>query len=129
MDSRWRSVRSQRSSLLAAGRAVAQLETEFPSDADVLYVAANFHMKAWNDAIYRMYRKAPASYRVDQLSAEVFETQGKYAEAIAEYRKRHRKESEGHQSALIAWAARCCCNRTIPRRWSRRARSSKRNWR
>ncbi len=44
-------------------------------------------MKAWNDAIYRMYQKAPASYRVDQLSAEVFETQGKYPEAIAEYRK------------------------------------------
>jgi tetratricopeptide (TPR) repeat protein len=34
-----------------------------------------------------MYQKAPASYRVDQLSAEVFETQGKYTEAIAEYRK------------------------------------------
>jgi Tfp pilus assembly protein PilF len=66
---------------------VAQLEKEFPKDADVLYVSASFHMKAWNDAIYRMYRDAPASYRVDQLSAEVFETQGKFAEAIAEYKK------------------------------------------
>jgi tetratricopeptide (TPR) repeat protein len=71
----------------AAGRTVAQLESEFPSDADVLYVAANYHMKAWNDAIYRMYQKAPSSWRVDQLSAEVFETQGKYTEAIAEYQK------------------------------------------
>jgi tetratricopeptide (TPR) repeat protein len=71
----------------AAGRTVAQLESEFPSDADVLYVAANYHMKAWNDAIYRMYQKAPSSWRVDQLSAEVFETQGKYPEAIAEYQK------------------------------------------
>jgi tetratricopeptide (TPR) repeat protein len=44
-------------------------------------------MKAWNDAIYRMYQKVPSSYRVDELSAEVFETQGKYAEAVAEYRK------------------------------------------
>jgi tetratricopeptide (TPR) repeat protein len=70
-----------------AGPIVAQLEKEFPTDADVLYVAANYHMKAWNDAIYRMYQKAPSSYRVDQLSAEVFETQGKYTEAIAEYRK------------------------------------------
>ncbi len=70
-----------------AGAVVAPLEKEFPADADVLYVSANYHMKAWNDAIYRMYQKAPASYRVDQLSAEVFETQGKYAEAIAEYRK------------------------------------------
>lgn len=70
-----------------AGAIVAQLEKEFPADADMLYVSANYHMKAWNDAIYRMYQKAPSSYRVDQLSAEVFETQGKYTEAIAEYRK------------------------------------------
>ncbi len=70
-----------------AGPVVAQLEKEFPSDPDVLYVAANYHQKAWNDAIYRMYQKAPASYRVDQLSAEVFETQGKLDEAIVEYRK------------------------------------------
>jgi tetratricopeptide (TPR) repeat protein len=70
-----------------AGAIVAQLEKEFPTDADVLYVSANYHMKAWNDVIYRMYQKTPASYRVDQLSAEVFETQGKYPEAIAEYRK------------------------------------------
>ncbi len=70
-----------------AGVVIAQLEKQFPSDADVLYVSADYHMKAWNDAIYRMYQKAPSSYRVDQLSAEVFETQGKYTEAIAEYRK------------------------------------------
>jgi tetratricopeptide (TPR) repeat protein len=72
---------------IEAGPIIAQLEKDFPNDADVLYVSANYHMKAWNDAIYRMYQKAPASYRVDQLSAEVFETQGKYAEAVAEYRK------------------------------------------
>jgi tetratricopeptide (TPR) repeat protein len=70
-----------------AGPIVAQLEKDYPSDPDVLFIAADYHMKAWNDTIYRMYQKAPASYRVDQLSAEVFETQGKYAEAIAEYRK------------------------------------------
>jgi tetratricopeptide (TPR) repeat protein len=70
-----------------AGAIIAQLEKEFPADADVLYVSADYHMKAWNDAIYRMYQNAPSSYRVDELSAEVFETQGKYTEAIAEYRK------------------------------------------
>jgi superkiller protein 3 len=72
---------------LSAAPVVAQLEKEFPTDADVLYVAASFHMKAWNDAIYRMYQTAPASFRVNQLSAEVFETQGRYTEAIGEYRK------------------------------------------
>jgi tetratricopeptide (TPR) repeat protein len=66
---------------------IAQLEKDYPADPDVLYVAAGYHMKAWNDVIYRMYQKAPSSYRVDQLSAEVFETQGKYGEAVAEYRK------------------------------------------
>jgi tetratricopeptide (TPR) repeat protein len=70
-----------------AGAVIGKLEAEFPADADVLYVSANYHMKAWNDAIYRMYQKAPSSYRVDELSAEVFETQGKFGEAIAEYRK------------------------------------------
>ena len=70
-----------------AGPVIAKLEQEFPSDPDVLYVSANYHMKAWNDAIYRMYQAAPSSYRTDQLSAEVFETQGRITEAIAEFRK------------------------------------------
>jgi tetratricopeptide (TPR) repeat protein len=78
-----------------AGPVVTDLEREFPADADVLYVAAAYHMKAWNDALYRMYQNAPASYRVDQLSAEVFETQGKYTEAIAEYRKAIAKNPKG----------------------------------
>jgi tetratricopeptide (TPR) repeat protein len=70
-----------------AAPVVAELEKEFSSDADVLYVAADYHMKAWNDTIYRMYQRAPGSWRVDELSAEVFESQGKFPEAIAEYRK------------------------------------------
>jgi tetratricopeptide (TPR) repeat protein len=70
-----------------AGPVISQLEKDFPSDPDVLYVAADYHMKAWNYAIYRMYKAAPASYRADELSGNVFETQGKYGEAVAEYRK------------------------------------------
>ena len=73
---------------------VRRLEAEFPSDADVLYVSADLHMKAWNDAIYRMYRNAPSSYRVNELSAEVFEAQSKYPEAVAEYRKAIAKNSK-----------------------------------
>jgi tetratricopeptide (TPR) repeat protein len=71
----------------AASPVLAQLEKDFPDDPDVLYLSATFHMKAWNDSIYRLYRSAPSSYRVDQLSAQVFETQSKYPEAIAEYQK------------------------------------------
>jgi tetratricopeptide (TPR) repeat protein len=63
------------------------LQKAFPTDADVLYEAAKVHMKAWNDAVFQMHQKTPASYRVNQLSGEIFETQGRYADAAAEYRK------------------------------------------
>jgi tetratricopeptide (TPR) repeat protein len=65
----------------------SNLKTDYPSDADVLYQAARTHMKAWNDAVYQMFQKTPASYRVNQISAEILEIQGKYADAAAEYRK------------------------------------------
>ncbi len=64
-----------------------QLQKSFPSDADVLYETAKLHMKAWNEAVFQMYQRAPASFRVNQLSGEIFEIEGRYAEAAAEYRK------------------------------------------
>ena len=66
---------------------VMELEKQFPADADVLYEAAKAHMKAWNDVVFRMFQRTPASYRVNQISAEIFEVEGRYAEAAAEYRK------------------------------------------
>ncbi len=66
---------------------VMELEKQFPNDADVLYEAAKLDMKAWNDVVFQMFQKTPASYRVNQVSAEIFEIQGRYADAIAEYRK------------------------------------------
>jgi tetratricopeptide (TPR) repeat protein len=64
-----------------------RLRAAFPNDPDVLYQAAKVHMKAWNDTVAEIYRKAPASFRVNQLSGEIFEIQGRYQEAAAEYRK------------------------------------------
>jgi tetratricopeptide (TPR) repeat protein len=64
-----------------------QLAAKYPDDADVLYQAARVHMRAFNDATRRMFEKTPASYRVNQLSGEIFETQNKFTEAAAEYRK------------------------------------------
>ncbi len=58
-----------------------------PDDADVLYETARAQMKAWNAVVEEMFRKTPASFRVNQLSAEIFEIQGRYGEAVAEYRK------------------------------------------
>jgi tetratricopeptide (TPR) repeat protein len=64
-----------------------RLEQRFPDDADVLYTTARLHMQAFNDATLKMFQRTPASYRVHQLSAEIFEAQGRYAEASAEFRK------------------------------------------
>lgn len=64
---------------------LAQLQKRFPSDPDVLYEAAKLHRKAWDQAIEELYKRAPSSYRVGQISAEVFEAQGKYGEASAQY--------------------------------------------
>ena len=66
---------------------VLQLKQRYPNDADVLYESARLHMRAWNQTIYELYQKAPASFRVNQISGEILETQGNFAEAAAEYRK------------------------------------------
>lgn len=63
------------------------LEERFPNDADVLYVAAKQHMKAFNDATLAMFQRTPSSYRVHELSAEIFEVENRYSEAIGEYQK------------------------------------------
>ena len=65
----------------------SQLKSEYPADADVLYQSARHHMREWNDTLAQMFEKTPASYRVNQISGEVFETQGRFAEAASEYRK------------------------------------------
>jgi tetratricopeptide (TPR) repeat protein len=70
-----------------ASAVVSKLLLRYPSDADVLYQAARLHMRAWNDTVYQLYKKAPSSFRVNQLSGEILETQGQFAEAAAEYRK------------------------------------------
>ena len=66
---------------------IDRLQAKYPDDADVLYQAARLHMKAFNDLTRRMFEKTPASYRVNQLSGEIFETQNRYSDAAAEYRK------------------------------------------
>src|ERR1019366_3965500 len=62
-----------------------RLEAKYPDDADVLYQAARLHMKAFNDVTRHMFEKTPASYRVNQLSAEIFEMQNRFTEAAGEY--------------------------------------------
>ena len=70
-----------------AATVVGRLTQRYPDDPDVLYEAARLHMRAWNQTIYQLYQKAPASFRVNQISGEILETQGNFPEAAAEYRK------------------------------------------
>ncbi len=74
-----------------AASVLAELEAEHPKDSDILYENARLHLKAWNGAVEHMFENAPASFRVNQLSAEIFEIQGRFDEAVAEYRKAIRK--------------------------------------
>ena len=64
-----------------------ELKAAYPRDADVLYLGAKLYLKGWNAQVAEMFAKNPSSYRVNQLSAEIFETQGNYTEAAAEYAK------------------------------------------
>ncbi len=63
------------------------LERRFPNNADVLYALAKLHMQAFNNTTLRMYQHVPASYRVHELSAEVFELENRFDEAVDEYNK------------------------------------------
>lgn len=65
----------------------ASLIQRFPTHPDVLYLVAKYHLHAWNNAIYLMFRHAPDSFRANQLSAEIFELQGQYQQAVQEYEK------------------------------------------
>lgn len=70
-----------------ASSLLQRLEARFPKDADVLYTSAKLHMAAFNDATLAMFERVPASYRVHELSAEIFEVENRYSDAVAEYRK------------------------------------------
>ena len=71
----------------AAFSLLQSLQKSYPNDPDVLYTGAKLHMKAFNDATLAMFQRTPASYRVHELSAEIFEIQNRFTEAVAEYRK------------------------------------------
>ena len=77
-----------------ASRLMAAVEARFPGDPDVLYESAKMHRKAWDRAVLGLYQRAPASFRVNQISAEVFESEGKYGEAAAQYEKAIEKAPE-----------------------------------
>jgi tetratricopeptide (TPR) repeat protein len=66
---------------------LAVLEREFPRDPEVLYAAAHAFSDLSLRASQDLVREAPFSYQVHELNAEALETQGRWDEAAAEYRK------------------------------------------
>jgi tetratricopeptide (TPR) repeat protein len=66
---------------------VQKLRELYPDDPDVLYTAAKVYANLWNDAVQRMLAKAPGSYEVHEVLAEVLEAQEKYSQAVEEYRR------------------------------------------
>lgn len=64
-----------------------QLRRTYPDDPDVLYASSQVYNRAWSMSVRDLNQKAPTSFRRNQLSAEILETQGDYKEAAAEYRK------------------------------------------
>ena len=77
-----------------AFRSLANLQKRFPDDPDVLYLTAKSHMRAFNDTTLAMFQKTPSSYRVHELSGEIFEIQNQFGAAAGEYRKAIELNSE-----------------------------------
>src|SRR5437763_15516688 len=63
------------------------LNRDFPRDPGVLYAATHAFSDLSLMTSQQLAREAPFSYQVHLLNAEALETQGKWDEAAAEYRK------------------------------------------
>lgn len=63
------------------------LNREFPEDPEVLYQSAHAYSDLSIRASQELIHTAPTSYQVRELNAEALETQEKWPEAAAEYRK------------------------------------------
>lgn len=63
------------------------LDTELPRDPEVLYSSTHAYSDLSLHTSQELAREAPFSYQVHELNAEALELQGKWDEAVAEYRK------------------------------------------
>lgn len=63
------------------------LKREFPGDPEVLYTATHFFSELASRSSQELAAAAPTSSQAQQLEAEAFESQGKWAEATAQYKR------------------------------------------
>ena len=71
----------------AAVEALALLRREFPKDPRMLYTATHFYSELASRAAHELAAIAPDSAELQELNAEAFESQGKWDEAEAAYRR------------------------------------------
>jgi predicted Zn-dependent protease len=67
--------------------ALVLLRRDFPNDPEVLYISARFFSHLANRTAQELAARFPASPQVAKLNAEALESQRKWNEAIAAYRK------------------------------------------
>ena len=67
--------------------ALFDLKHEFPEDPEVLYMTSQVFLEIAERASQELALAAPHSYQADELQAETYESQGKWAEAAEIYRK------------------------------------------
>lgn len=70
-----------------AVNALFLLKRDFPHDPEVLYITTHYLSELAMRASQELGSTAPNSYQAQELQAESFESQGRWAEADAEYRK------------------------------------------
>jgi tetratricopeptide (TPR) repeat protein len=70
-----------------AVNALFLLKRDFPRDPEVLYITTQYFGELASRASQELAREAPGSYQAHELEAEAFESQGRWAEAAAEYQK------------------------------------------
>lgn len=63
------------------------LKRDFPGDPEALYITTHYFSELAMQASQELAREAPTSYQAQELQAESFESQGRWAEAAAEYNK------------------------------------------
>lgn len=70
-----------------AVQALLMLRREFPHDPQVLFITTHYYSELANRAAQELAAVSPLSPQAQQLEAEALESQGKWDDAAAEYRK------------------------------------------
>lgn len=66
---------------------LGRLNRDFPDDPQVLFITTHFCGEMAKDASMELAHKDPTSYQAQELDAEAYEANGKWSDALAEYRR------------------------------------------